>query len=109
MKKIVMTFAALLCTGMVSLFAQSSSTPQTKGSKEVATPTEKMVKIEANELPTPVQDTLNITEDTDLEKYSLYRNETSDEFMVCIATPHKPWLAYFYFDRNGKPLRPEED
>lgn len=65
--------------------------------------TQKLFTINANDLPEPVRQTLAKPKYNGWEEGPVYRNLSSNHYVVKITSGRKP--KYFSFDETGKPIR----
>ncbi|HEX5172018.1 MAG TPA: hypothetical protein VFW11_22725 [Cyclobacteriaceae bacterium] len=98
MKKSILLLAVAFFLSLPAALAQSDTT-----GVRAKDPTKDMVKITSTELPQPVKDALSSSSYTGWESGDIYRSENSDKYVIKVGDATQP--KYYYFDRNGKPIK----
>ena len=104
MKKIILIIAGALCLSAAAVQAQDPATKDTTSTQQSENYRQDMVKIQATEIPAPLQTTLQAPEYKGWESAAIYRSKNSDMFVVEMKDAENKVTAH-KFDANGKPIK----
>src|SRR5688572_3769459 len=104
MKKLFIGCMAICFWSVSNVYAQADSTLRKTDASEANQPgvPKGYVVIRAEEIPSPLQTTLQAPEYFGWDKGSIFLNRVNNQYLVEIRTDAEP--KRFYFDRNGNPV-----
>lgn len=112
MKKLMLLFAGMFMLGIVAVNAQqvdttgvTPSTPSTQQPSATPQPSDQYIQkdfeiVKSADVPASLRTTLKGSEYTGWESGSVYRNKTSNGYMVRIGSGDQ--TKNYYFDKSGK-------
>jgi hypothetical protein len=104
MKKINLILAGAFCLGALAVQAQDGPKKDTTLIQQSQNYREDMVKITSDDIPAAVRSTLQGSQYKGWETSNIFRNSTSDTYIVEIEGDDRQ-IKVYKFDANGRPIK----
>jgi hypothetical protein len=102
MKKLMLTFAAMLLISVMAATAQDTTKTSTGTESSQAVGKKDMVRVDKDQVPDELKKTLADPMYAGWENSTIWRNKSNDEYSVTIISGTSS--KTYRFDKNGKPI-----